>query len=286
MTESLAASGLTIAAAMAKRQQLRGISDTPDLDLALLLCHCIAKPRSYLYSWSERELDASQEQQFLALLDRRIAGEPIAHILGERDFWSLRLAVSPLTLIPRPDTECLVERAIDMLDGQRAPRVLDLGTGTGAIALAIASERADAVVLATDFSAEVLTLAEQNRNTLKLNHVQLMCSHWFESIPAQRFQLIVSNPPYIDPQDPHLIEGDVRFEPKSALVAEDGGMADLQRIISAAPDYLESGGKLLLEHGYNQAELVRECLRERGFVDVGSQVDYGGNERISWGMWQ
>ncbi|MFQ3199847.1 MAG: release factor glutamine methyltransferase [Zhongshania sp.] len=276
---------LTIAGAMAMRKRLLGASDSPDLDVALLLCHCLIKPRSYLYTWPERELETAQTQQFLILLERRVAGEPIAHILGERDFWSLSLAVSPLTLIPRPDTECLVERALAMLSALSKPQILDLGTGTGAIALALASERADALVLASDFSAEVISLAEQNRKALGLANVRLVCSNWFAAIPAQGFSLIVSNPPYIDAQDPHLGDGDVRFEPASALVAAGGGMADLLSIIHEAPAYLLSGGELLLEHGYQQGELVRLALSERGFVDVASQVDYGGNERISWGTW-
>jgi release factor glutamine methyltransferase len=276
---------LTIAAAMAMRQRLLGASDSPDLDVALLLCHCLGKPRSYVYTWPERVLETIQAQQFLVLLNRRVAGEPIAHILGERDFWSLPLAVSPLTLIPRPDTECLVERALAMLSARTKPQILDLGTGTGAIALALASERADAFVLASDFSAEVVSLAEQNRMALGLMNVRLVCSNWFAAIPAQCFSLIVSNPPYIDFQDPHLSEGDVRFEPASALVAANGGMADLLSIIGEAPAYLLNGGELLLEHGYHQGESVRQALVERGFVDVASQADYGGNERISWGTW-
>jgi release factor glutamine methyltransferase len=260
---------------MAMRARLSALSDSPDLDVSLLLCRCIDKPRSYLYSWPERELTAEQQQQFLQFLARRIAGEPIAHILGERDFWSLPLAVSPLTLIPRPDTECLVERALEMLTGHENPLILDLGTGTGAIALALASERADAEVLASDFSSEVVALAQQNRDALGLKNLLLVCSNWFSDIPCKRFNLIVSNPPYIDPSDP-----------MSALVAAEGGMADLRCIIQESPNYLVTGGELLLEHGYDQGELVRQALSERGFTQVASQLDYGGNERISWGRWQ
>ncbi len=285
MGVSSAVPALTIAEAMAMRQRLMGLSDSPDLDVSLLLCHCLEKPRSYLYSWPESELAPEQEKHFRHLVDRRIAGEPIAHILGERDFWSLPLAVSPLTLIPRPDTECLVERALGILAEQVNPKILDLGTGTGAIALALASERSDADILASDFSSDVVALAERNRDTLGLSNVRLVCSSWFDSIPVQRFNLIVSNPPYIDPDDPHLSEGDVRFEPSSALVAAEGGMADLRSIIGAAPDYLIAGGELLLEHGYSQGEQVRTALIERGFSNVASQADYGGNERMTWGAW-
>ncbi|CAA0083192.1 Release factor glutamine methyltransferase [Zhongshania aliphaticivorans] len=276
---------LTIADAMAMRERLRKVSDTPDLDVALLLCECLAKPRSYLYSWPERELDLAQIQRYLSLLARRIDGEPIAHILARRDFWSLPLAVSPATLIPRPDTECLVERALEMLAEQDSPAILDLGTGTGAIALAIGSERADAQVVASDFFPEVVALAEQNRIALAVSNVRVICSNWFSSMKGLRFKLIVSNPPYIDPQDPHLDEGDVRFEPRSALVAGNKGMADLFSIIGEAPNFLLPGGELLLEHGFDQGALVRQALRDRGFVSVASRNDYGGNERISWGTW-
>jgi len=279
-------STLSIAEALAYRGQLAALSDSADLDTALLLCHCLSKPRSYLYSWPERELTAIELAQFEALFARRLAGEPIAHILGHRDFWSLSLAVSPASLIPRPDTECLVERALEVIDAQQQPLILDLGTGTGAIALALASERADAQVLGLDCVAEAVALAESNRAALGLTNVRFQQSTWFADAGSSLYQLIVSNPPYIDAEDPHLLEGDVRFEPRSALVAADGGMADLKHIISHAPSYLVAGGVLLLEHGFQQAAAVREVLSERGFSGVESRRDYGGNERISWGVWR
>jgi len=277
---------LSIADALAYRGQLAALSDSADLDTALLLCHCLNKPRSYLYSWPERELTATEQGQFEALFARRLVGEPIAHILGHRDFWSLSLAVSPASLIPRPDTECLVERALEIIDGQQRPQILDLGTGTGAIALALASERADAQVLGLDCVAEAVALAESNRAALGLTNVRFQQSNWFAELAPSRFELIVSNPPYIDPDDPHLLTGDVRFEPRSALVAADGGMADLKHIISQASNYLAAGGVLLLEHGFQQAAAVREVLSERGFSCVESRRDYGANERVSWGVWR
>jgi len=279
-------SSLSIADALAYRGQLAALSDSADLDTALLLCHCLNKPRSYLYSWPERELTATEQAQFQALFARRLAGEPIAHILGYRDFWSLPLAVSPASLIPRPDTECLVDRALEVIINQDKPQILDLGTGTGAIALALASERADAEVLGLDYIAEAVALAEANRVALGLSNVRFLQSDWFAALSAAQYQLIVSNPPYIDPDDPHLLEGDVRFEPRSALVAADKGMADLKHIISLAPGYLAEGGVLLLEHGFQQAAAVREVLSERGFSSIESRRDYGGNERISWGVWR
>ena len=275
----------SIADALTYRAQLAALSDSADLDTALLLCHCLNKPRSYLYSWPERELTTAEYAQFHALFGRRLQGEPIAHILGHRDFWSLHLAVSPASLIPRPDTECLVERALEIIQAQHNPHILDLGTGTGAIALALASERPDAHILGVDCVAEAVVLAESNRAALGLNNARFQPSDWFAALAAKQYQLIVSNPPYIDPDDPHLLAGDVRFEPRSALVAADGGMADIKHIVQMSPDYLCSGGALLLEHGFQQADAVRQILAERGFSDIGGRRDYGGNERITWGLW-
>ncbi|MFT5887602.1 MAG: release factor glutamine methyltransferase [Zhongshania sp.] len=278
-------SPLTIAAAMACRQQLLD-SDSADLDVALLLCRCLDKPRSFLYTWPERELTASQAELFLQLLARRIVGEPIAHILGHRDFWSLPLAVSSASLIPRPDTECVVERALEILAGLSKPHILDLGTGTGAIALALASERPDAILQGLDFSAEAVALAQSNQQRLGFKHIEFQQSDWFAALdPLRQFDLIVSNPPYIDEQDPHLNQGDVRFEPRSALIAGNHGLADLQHIIDRAPSYLSTGASVLLEHGYNQAEQVRAAMLMRGFSKVASGQDYGGNDRMTWGQW-
>lgn len=279
-------SGVSIAQALAYRGQLAGLSDSADLDTALLLCHCLDRSRSYLYSWPERVLTASEFEQFQALFTRRLAGEPIAHILGSRDFWSLTLAVSPASLIPRPDTECLVERALEIICELGQPQVLDLGTGTGAIALALASERSDAQLLGVDYLPEAVALAESNRLALGLSNVCFQQSNWFAELPRTQYHLIVSNPPYIDSDDPHLFEGDVRFEPRSALVAAEGGMADIKHIIQVAPDYLLAGGVLLLEHGFQQADAVRQVLASRGFSDIDSRRDFGGNERTTMGVWR
>jgi release factor glutamine methyltransferase len=279
-------SGLSIAQAMAYRSQLAGQSDSAELDTALLLCRCLNKSRSYLYSWPERELTATELQQFQALFARRLAGEPIAHILGCRDFWSLTLAVSPASLIPRPDTECLVECALEIIRSHDQPQILDLGTGTGAIALAVASERSDAQLLGVDYLAEAVALAESNRVAHGLTNVAFLQSNWFTELAGRQYQMIVSNPPYIDPDDPHLSSGDVRFEPRSALVAADGGMADIKHIVQLAPSYLLPGGVLLLEHGFQQAAAVRHLLEGRGFSGIESRRDYGGNERMTMGIWR
>ncbi len=273
---------LTIAQALACQRLLAEVSDTPGLDVSLLLCHVLERPKSYLYTWPERQLSGDQQAHFDALLARRCQGEPVAHLLGQREFWSLPLQVSADTLIPRPDSECLVEAALSLYSNSDAGRALDLGTGSGALALALASEWPLWQWWALDKSPAAVALAERNRRTLGLANVRVLVSDWFAALPARRqFQLIVSNPPYIDAADPHLQQGDVRFEPASALVAAENGLADLQCIIAAAPDYLCAGGYLVVEHGYQQAAAVRELFAAAGFCPARSLRDYGGNERLS-----
>ena len=257
-------------------------SPTPRLDTELLLAHALGKPRSYLHTWPERELEAAQLVCFQAALVRRQSGEPVAYILGQQGFWSLELEVAAHTLIPRPDTELLVETVLALLPATPA-QVLDLGTGTGAIALALASERPAWRLTGVDRVAEAVALAERNRTRLKLSNSAFVESHWFSALAGQRFQLIVSNPPYIAADDQHLAQGDVRFEPSSALVAGKDGLDDIRLIIEQAPDYLEAGGWLLLEHGFDQAAAVRELLSARGFSAVESRRDLAGHERISLG---
>jgi release factor glutamine methyltransferase len=257
-------------------------SPTPRLDAELLLAHALGKSRSYLHTWPERELEAEPLERYQAMLARRQAGEPVAYILGQQGFWSLELEVAAHTLIPRPDTELLVETVLALLPATPAA-LLDLGTGTGAIALALASERPAWRLTGVDRVAEAVALAERNRARLKLSNANFVASHWFSALAGQRYQLIVSNPPYIAADDRHLAEGDVRFEPSSALVAGADGLDDIRLIIAQAPGYLESGGWLLLEHGFDQAAAVRELLAARGFVAVESRRDLGGHERISLG---
>lgn len=258
-------------------------SESAALDAELLIRFVLQVNRAWLYTWPDRELSASQLNELTVLLERRRTGEPIAYITGVREFWSLPLAVSPSTLIPRADTETLIEWALE-LDLPARSRALDLGTGTGAIALALASERPRWSLSAVELNREAARLAGTNASNLGLD-LNVLQGSWFEPV-AGTFDLIVSNPPYIDPQDKHLSEGDVRFEPESALVASEHGLADLKLIIEQAPDYLEPGGWLLLEHGYDQAEQVCEYLRMRGFLEVENRRDLGGNPRISGGKWQ
>lgn len=258
-------------------------SDTPALDAELLLAFCLGRNRSYLRAFGERVVDAATEDQFRELLQRRAAGEPVAHLLGAREFWSLALDVDASTLIPRPDTERLVEIALELCD-ERSCTVLDLGTGTGAIALALASERPVWQVCGVDRAADAVALAQRNAQKLSLQRVEFMQSNWFAAIDTtRRFDLIVSNPPYIAADDPHLAQGDVRFEPRSALVADRNGLADIEQIVAQSPQWLHAGGWLLLEHGWQQAAEVRVLLQQHGFIDVQSWRDYGDNERVTGG---
>lgn len=259
-------------------------SPTPRLDAELLLAHALGKSRSYLHTWPERELPAELIATFEACVARRRSGEPVAYILGRQGFWSLELDVANHTLIPRPDTELLVETALALLPTTPLA-VLDLGTGSGAIALALACERPVWQVVGVDRVPEAVALASGNRERLQLNNAVFAESHWFAALAGQRFALIVSNPPYIAAADPHLSQGDVRFEPSSALVAGIDGLDDIRQIIQQAPEHLSTAGWLLLEHGFDQAEAVRDLLDKRGFVQVQSRRDLGGHQRISLGQW-
>ncbi|HHP5489942.1 TPA: peptide chain release factor N(5)-glutamine methyltransferase [Aeromonas veronii] len=262
--------------------------ESPRADADVLLCHLLDCRRSYLMTWPERELDAAQQATLQGWLARRLNGEPIAHLVGEREFWSLPLKVSPATLIPRPDTEVLVEQALTRIP-QGPCAVLDLGTGTGAIALALKSERPEVDVWAVDRMADAAALARENSAALGLP-IEVRDGSWFEPLGepdrdnTPRFAVIVSNPPYIDGADPHLEQGDVRFEPRSALVADDAGLADIRHIVAHASAYLLTDGWLLLEHGWDQGEAVRQLLRDGGYREVATVRDYGDNDRVTLGL--
>ena len=262
--------------------------ESPRADADVMLCHLLGCRRSYLMTWPERELDAAQQATLQGWLVRRLNGEPIAHLVGEREFWSLPLKVSPATLIPRPDTEVLVEQALTRIP-QGPCAVLDLGTGTGAIALALKSERPEVDVWAVDRMADAAALARENSAALGLP-IEVRDGSWFEPLGepdrdnTPRFAVIVSNPPYIDGADPHLEQGDVRFEPRSALVADDAGLADIRHIVAHAPAYLLPDGWLLLEHGWDQGEAVRQLLRDGGYREVATVRDYGDNDRVTLGL--
>jgi len=259
-------------------------SESPKRDAEILLEYVTGKARTYLLAFGETELTAEQEAQLAALLARRKTGEPVAHLVGEREFWSLPLFVSAATLIPRPDTECLVEQALARLPAE-ACRILDLGTGTGAIALALATERPDSAVTAVDVMPDAVALAQRNVERLGVANVTVLQSSWFSALEKQTFGMIVSNPPYIDEQDPHLTQGDVRFEPLTALVAANDGLADLDHIVTTSRQHLRPGGWLLVEHGWTQGEAVRALFTQAGYAAVETCRDYGGNERLTLGQW-
>lgn len=258
-------------------------SPTAQLDAELLLSFVLSKPRSYLYTWPDKVLSESQVAAYQELLQRRKNGEPVAYLLGRQGFWTLDLQVAEHTLIPRADTEILVETALQLADANTAWQVLDLGTGSGALALALASERANWQITGVDRIESAVALAQANQQHTGLSNVKFLHSDWFSALAGQRYNLILSNPPYIAEHDPHLQQGDVRFEPLSALVSGPDGLADIRSIIAQAAAYLISPGWLLLEHGYDQASAVRALLEQAGFVEVRSQRDLAGHERVSLG---
>ena len=270
------ATGTTIAAIMQR-------APLAQLEARILLGHVTQLSRVQLITQSERALTADEAQQLSQLFARRLAGEPIAYLTGEREFFGLSFDVSPAVLIPRPDTELLVELAIEHLPPQG--RALDMGTGSGAIAIALAHARPDAGVTALDVSAEALAIATSNarKNQVKVDFLR---SDWFSAVDAQRFALIVSNPPYIVAGDPHLSEGDLRFEPVDALTDHDNGLSDLHTITRDARAYLAPGAWLLMEHGYDQASAVREVLSAHGYTEVQSWRDLAGIERVSGGRYR
>ncbi len=256
---------------------------TARIEVQALLRQVLNVSRTYLLANPERCLNDSEQTRYEALLQRRLRGEPIAYLLGEREFFGLMFKVTPATLIPRPETELLVELVLQRISSQQSCRVLDLGTGSGAIALSIAHARPDIEVMAVDASTEALAVASENAQQLGVRNTAFVQSDWYNALGAQRFDLIVSNPPYVAAGDPHLQQGDLYFEPPSALASGDDGLDDIRRIVDKASVYLQPDGWLLLEHGYNQAAQVRELMQQAGFSAMFSACDLAGIERVSGG---
>ena len=238
------------------------------LDAEILLCDIMQFSRSKIYSHPDQLISDEKLTLFKSLIEQRRQGHPVAHLTGKKEFWSLELAINEDTLIPRPETECLVETALQMIPEDSERSILDLGTGSGAIAIAIASERPHSNIVATDINANALVMAEKNAALHELTNIQFLVSDWYKNIPSQTFDLIISNPPYIKQDDEHLSQGDVRFEPKLALVAGPDGMQAINIILELASAYLASDARLLIEHGYDQKELVQHSFLKNGFKQV------------------
>lgn len=253
------------------------------LEARMLLQHLLGVDHAWLLTHETEALDLPKLNQFQQLLQRRLDGEPIAHILGYREFYSLQLKVTPDTLIPRPDTEVLVEAALRHIPKSMSYQVLDLGTGTGAIALAIASQRPDAKITAVDSSINALDVARDNAKQLGINNVIFLQSNWFSSLGEQQFDIIVCNPPYIPVSDPHLALGDLRFEPKSALASGSDGLDDIRKIVEQAKTHLTKQGSLHFEHGYDQAPQVLALIKNEGFATVEQHKDLAGIIRVTSG---
>lgn len=255
------------------------------IDAEILLSYVLDKPRSWLIAHANDTLSPDHAAAYALLLEQREAGEPVAYITGRRGFWSLDLEVTPATLIPRPETELLVELALERMPIDQLSGVLDLGTGSGAIALAIARERPAAQVTATDASSDAIVVAQRNARRHHIGNISFIHGDWFAPLGDKRFDVIVSNPPYIESNDPHLQQGDLRFEPMSALASGADGLDDIRRIIRDAGLHLTPGGWLLFEHGWQQGDAARALLRDAGFVELSTVRDLEDRDRVTLGRW-
>ncbi len=265
---------------------LSEISETALLDAEVLLSHALAKPRSHLRAWPEKILTEQEYSYFTDLTNQRQQGKPIAYVLSSREFWSRDFKVTEDTLIPRPDTELLIELSLSLLANIPHANIIDLGTGSGIIAITLAAEQADLAVTATDFSQAALEIAKENAATHQTNHIDFIHSDWFKNVRPQTFDLIVSNPPYIANNDSHLFQGDVRFEPITALTAGNDGLSDIKDICHHSRRYLSNKGTLLIEHGYDQQAAAQEIFSHFGYHSIKTHHDLSGNPRVTTGKWQ
>ena len=265
--------------------QLQHLSESATLDAEVLLCHCLGKSRSFLRAWPDKSLSTEQAEQFWRLIKQRQQGQPIAYLTGEREFWSRSFMVSPDVLIPRPDSELLIEISLALFSPQQVGNMLDLGTGSGILGITLAAERPTATVTATDISPAALQIAQANARQLGVNNIRFLQSNWFAAIADTAFDLIISNPPYIAADDPHLQQGDVRFEPQTALVSPDNGLQDIRILADQARNYLKAGGHLLIEHGYNQLDAVQDIFNAFNYQQIATHHDLSGNPRVTSGAW-
>jgi release factor glutamine methyltransferase len=265
------------------RHSLQATSPNPAVDASILLCHVLGCSPAHLIAWPDNQLSPHQALQFKEILQQRIEGKPVAYITGEREFWSLSLKVTNDVLIPRPDTETLVEFVLEKFPGSPALTVADLGTGSGAIACALAAERPAWNIIATDNSPEALNIARLNASVHKLENIHFVHGEWFEPLTDLEFDLIISNPPYVAIDDPHLAQGDVRFEPEAALSSGELGMDAIAHLALQAGQYLKAGGWLIVEHGYDQQQLVYDCYKQGGFENIVQLTDLAGQPRVTAG---
>jgi release factor glutamine methyltransferase len=263
---------------------LQTVSDSAMLDAEVLLSLALNKDRSFLRAWPEKSLSDEQHYQFLACLKKRQMGTPIAYITGVKEFWSREFEVTPDVLIPRPDTELLIEISLKLLPDNKPANILDLGTGSGIIAITLAAERPNTTVSACDISETALAIAQRNAINHRTNHIQFHLSDWFAKIPSHLFDLIVSNPPYIAADDHHLQQGDLRFEPHSALCASEYGLGAIQHIADKARQYLETDGHLLIEHGYDQQDRVQSIFAGFNYQNIQTYTDLAGQPRATYGQ--
>ncbi|MFM8341962.1 MAG: peptide chain release factor N(5)-glutamine methyltransferase [Methylomonas sp.] len=266
-------------------QQLAAVSDSALLDAEVLLCHCLDKNRSFIRAWPEHQLTDQQAAEFLALITQRQQGVPVAYLTGEREFWSRSFKVNPDVLIPRPDSELLIELSLDLLPANQVSKIIDLGTGSGILAITLAAERPASQVIACDLSPAALRTAQDNAQQLQIANVRFLASNWFSAITERDFDLVISNPPYIDQHDPHLQQGDVRFEPDSALISLENGLQDIRLLADQARQHLKPSGYLLIEHGYDQQTAVQALFKRFNYQQITTHLDYAGNPRVTSGQW-